>query len=182
MSEIVNNLQNEQQDWIDDDGRSYGGWECTTDKQALWALDKIRSERAAADKLIEFYKAQIAKAKSAADNTESFFSAKLERYFDAMPHKETKTQSKYALPGGAELVLKKAGIDYSRDNETLLNWCRNADADLIKVTEQVKWADLKKRITIIDGACYDKLTGELISGCEPVETAERFMITYGKEV
>lgn len=60
------------------------------DKQADWAIRKIKESREDTAKWRAYYADQIEKIEKANATTEDYFLAMLERYFAQVPHKATK--------------------------------------------------------------------------------------------
>lgn len=151
------------------------GWHITDDQQAEWALQKIKSTEAELARWVDYYTAQIARIRASSENTIAFMTARLAEYFQTVPHKETKTQSKYSLPSG-DLILKKASRRWEHDDAVLLAWCRDNGIDeCVQHTYKVKWADLKKRLTEMeDGTICDKETGLICEGVTAVDTEPEF--------
>lgn len=154
------------------------GWTIEDDSQAEWAMRKIEEAQAEYERWKTYYADSLAKIKAKTDNTVNFMTVKLAEYFRTVPHKETKTQEKYALPSG-ELILKKAKTIWVHDDEALLPWLKdNGIADCIKVTEAVSWANLKKRLAQTpDGIIYDAATGSVCDAVKAVTTEPEFGIS-----
>lgn len=143
------------------------GFAVTDDKKAEWALKKIREAEADKEMWKAYYAEQLEKIEKSADDTISYMTHLLEAYFETVPHSVTKGgQEKYKLPSG-ELVFTAAKLDYERDEETLLDWCRREAPEFVKTRESVDWAALKKRITE---------TGIIPDGVTPVEKEGEFKI------
>lgn len=139
------------------------------DKQADWAIRKIKESREDTAKWRAYYADQIAKIEKANATTEDYFMAMLERYFAQVPHKATKTQESYMLPSG-KLVRKAQNPTFERDEDTLLAWARESCPDVIRTKESVSWEQLKKRVTWSpDGEAINGDTGEIIPGVKAVK-------------
>lgn len=148
----------------------------TDDQNADWCLRKIAEADAELARLTEWYERQKALATERRDSRVAYFTGLLQEYFSTVPAHETKTMSKYTLPSG-ELVLTKAKADYTKaDDEKLLRWCVTNDPDLVKVTTVPKWADIKKRLTVVEGKIVDKETGLFVDGVEIEEKPEEFKV------
>ena len=78
----------------------------TDDSTAEWCLRKIKEAKADQEKWRQHYAEQMKKVEEATAQTVGYFEGLLEAYFEQVPHKATKTQESYALPGG-KLVRKK---------------------------------------------------------------------------
>lgn len=155
-------------------------WEVKTDKDAEWALNKIRAARAECAKWCAHYTRLMDAAKAEAANTESYFSGLLERYFDTVPTKHTKTQESYSLPSG-KLVRKRQPPEFARDDEALVPWLKSAAPELVKITETANWGELKKRCTVADGAVVDAQTGEVVPGVTATPRPDLFTVAMSKE-
>lgn len=159
------------------------GWTIEDDQQAEWAMRKIEEAQAEYERWKKYYADSLAKIKAKADNTVNFMTIKLAEYFRTVPHKETKTQEKYALPSG-ELVLKKAKTVWVHDDEALLPWIKeNGIVDCIKVSETVSWSNLKKRLAQTpDGIIYDEATGSVCDAVKVVTTDPEFAVSnHGRQ-
>lgn len=135
-------------------------WKIDSDQAAEWALMKIKEAEIELDKWTRYYRGMMEKANNNYIHTVTFMEQKLAEYFKTVPHKETKTQSKYELPSGT-LMLKKPKAVWTYDEKKLLDWAKeNGISDCIKVTEKVSWADIKKRLTEdSNGVVCDSETG-----------------------
>ena len=148
------------------------------DKQADWAIRKIKEAREDTAKWRAYYADQIAKIEKANAATEDYFLALLENYFAKVPHKATKTQESYMLPSG-KLVRKAQNPTYERDEEALLAWAHASCPDVIRTKESVSWEQLKKRVTWSnDGEAINGDTGEIIQGVKAVQRDPVFYVTF----
>ena len=139
------------------------------DKQADWAIRKIKEAREDTAKWRAYYADQIAKIEKANAAMEDYFLALLESYFAKVPHKATKTQESYMLPSG-KLVRKAQNPTYERDEEALLAWAHASCPDVIRTKESVSWEQLKKRVTWSpDGEAINGDTGEIIPGVKAIQ-------------
>ena len=128
-------------------------------------IAEIESDR---DRMIEWQKTQIAKITESAERRTSILKSYLLEYMLSNPHKTTPTgQKKYELPS-ATLVETPAKLDYERDDEALLGWCKEyGHTELIKVKESASWSDIKN---------YIKDTGEIPTGVTVVEKPAEFKV------
>lgn len=157
------------------------GFVVDNDVKADWALRKIAEIEAERDRMIDFHERQIEVTKAQATARIDYLKEHLRRYTMQVPMKETKTQSKYSLPSG-DLVMKKPGIRYERDDELLLAWLRGNDrTDLIKTKESPKWDELKKDITVMDDMAIMTSTGEVIPGIIVTPTDPELVVRLKKE-
>lgn len=149
------------------------GWKIENDQQADWAIRRIQQADTEVERWTAYYSDMIAKVRQDAERTRSYMTAKLEEYFRTVPHKVTRTQERYELPSG-KLVLKQGGKVYTHDDAGLLEWARANDmAELIKVSESIRWADLKKRLVVTDdGAVCDSETGLIMGDLVKVTEGE----------
>lgn len=145
----------------------YQGFAITDDAKAEWALKKIREAEADKQMWADYYAEQLKKITNAANNTIEYMTHLLYGYFETVPHSRTKGgQEKYKLPSG-ELIRHPAEIEYERDEDALLQWCRNNAPELIKTKESVNWSELKKRIAA---------EGLIPDGVEIAEKPEEFKV------
>lgn len=145
----------------------YQGFVIDDDKKAEWAILKLREAETDKQKWADYYTDQLEKIFAINNNTIEYLTHKLNEYFANVPHNVTKSgQEKYKLPSG-ELVLMPAKLDYQRDDEKLLCWCKQNAPEYVKVKESVDWAGLKKAMTA---------DGLIPEGVEPVEKPEEFKV------
>lgn len=148
------------------------------DKQADWAIRKIKEAREDTAKWRAYYADQIAKIEKANASTEDYFLALLENYFAKVPHKATKTQESYMLPSG-KLVRKAQNPTYERDDDALIAWAHASCPDVIRTKESVSWEQLKKRVTWSpDGEAINPDTGEIIPGVKAVQRDPLFHVIF----
>ena len=101
--------------------------------------------------------------------------ARLEAYFEDVPHKVTKTQESYPLPSG-KLVRKHQEPEYSRNEEELLSWLHENNGErFIKIKEAVDWAGLKKTLIIMGETVADE-NGEIIPCIKANERPDVFKV------
>ena len=153
----------------------------TDDKSAEWCIRKIREARAEKQRWAGYYREQQRKIDQEADGTISYFEALLADYFDSVPHKRTKTQESYQLPGG-KLVRKQQAPEYQRDDAALLPWLKENAPALVKVTEAADWAALKKQLVIApDGETVATEDGEIVPGVKAIQRPEVFRVEMKEE-
>ena len=147
------------------------GFVIADDAAAEWALKKIAEKNAEINAWKSYYREALEKIESRLQNDIDFFQLKLEEYFKTVPHRETATMERYALPSG-DLVLSKRKAEYKMtDAAAALEWCKSCGyEDFIKRTETPRWDAIKKHI---------KTSGEIPNGVELVETDEKFTIRMG---
>lgn len=151
------------------------GFVIDTDAKAEWALQKIREARADRDKFVKWYEDKIKEITEQTDFNTMNLERMLAEYFASVPHKKTKTQESYSLPGG-KLILKTQNPEYKRDDKTVIEWLKKHDgAEFIKVTEELAWADLKAKTAALNGKLFSE-DGEEIPGVEVINRPEKFVV------
>ena len=152
------------------------GFQIHDDSAADWALRKIAEADADLQKMQDWYEMQLKAAKQKHDDAIAYFTGILQKYFDIVPAKETKTTKKYALPSG-ELVLNKEKQDFSAvDTDALLGWCQENDPTLVQVSMKPAWSEIKKRLTQTDSGIVDSETGMIVDGVELITKPEEFKV------
>ena len=143
------------------------GFRITDDGMAEWAVRKISEAKAEKAKMQKYYAGQMRAIEERCGKTEAFFTGALMEYFNSVPRRATKTGiEKYALPSG-ELVRRPAGIEYRRDEDALLNWCKSEHPEFVKVKESASWSEIK---------AYMKETGEVPKGVTAEEKEPEFEV------
>lgn len=152
-------------------------FEVTDDSKADWAAQKIQEAEAEFEKLKDWYQRQIELAKQRRDSDVEYFTSLLQDYFKTVPARETKTQWKYSLPCGMDMVLTKEKDELAVvDEQKLMSWCVSNDPELLKTTVSPKWADIKKRLTLVNGSIVDSETGLFVEGVEMKQKEREFKI------
>ena len=146
-----------------------------SDAKALWALKKIKEAREDRDFWLSWYKQ---KEKEITEQTD-FDTMNLERmladYFATVPHKSTKTQESYTLPGG-KLILKKQNPEYTRDDSTVIEWLKaNKMPQFVKIEEKLDWAGLKAATGVFEGNIVTE-DGEIIPGITVTDREAKFVV------
>ena len=136
------------------------------DQEADKAIRRIAQAKEECNRFCEFYRQQIEHVQASTAAKVERIEMQLMEYFSTVPHRETKTQSKYKLPSG-ELVMQKASVDYARNDSQLLAWCKKHAPQYVKTMETPAWAEIK---------AYIKETGDVPDGVEIVETPEQFKV------
>lgn len=158
----------------------HDGFHVTDDKAAEWCMKKIREAEADRAMWKAHYEAQMEKVNKAADESVAYFTARLEEYFASVPHKATKTQGSYTLPGG-KLILKKQQPKFEVDDDTLVPWLKsNFMAHLVKVKESADWATLKKVVNV-SGSGVTTDEGEVIPGVTVTQRPDVFKVEMEDE-
>lgn len=151
------------------------GFVIDTDAKAEWALNKIREARSDRDRWVEWYESKIKEITEQTDFNTMNLERMLAEYFASVPHKKTKTQESYSLPGG-KLILKTQNPEYKRDDKTVIEWLKNHDGgEFIKVKEELAWADLKAKTAALNGKLFSE-DGEEIPGVEVINRPEKFVV------
>lgn len=153
-------------------------FEIIDDRMAEWAMNKIAEARSDTLKWETHFSAQMDKIRKSNEADESFFTAALARYFDAVPpHKVTKTQSKYVLPCG-ELVRQRQGPEFLRDESVLVPFLLDNDlAAFVKNKPSADWGALKKRCVLMDdGSVADGETGLVLEGVTAELRPDKFEV------
>ena len=168
MSELLNDAREE--------------FTVTDDAAAEWCMKKIRKIEAGRAMLKAHYEGQMEKVNKAADDDVAYFTAKLEEYFANVPHKTTKTQESYTLPGG-KLIRKKQQPKFETDDEALVPWLEeNFMGQLVKVKKSADWAALKKVCSVTpDGEHVATDDGEIIPGVTVTQRPDVFKVEMEDE-
>ena len=148
------------------------------DASAEWCIRKIRERKEDTKRWQEHYEMQMQKIRESNDRDIAYFEAVLAEYFEKVPHHDTKTMSKYALPS-ADLVLKHQQPEWNHDDSILIPWLKEAnDLQYIKTKEMLDWAGIKKELAVAeDGRIIYKPTGEVIEqGISRTERGDRFEV------
>jgi len=171
MSEVVKEIDVVEQ--YEDEGFSI-----KDDRGAEYALKRIRETQAEVDVFRVYYDEQIRRMQERADGIRSFYTGHLERYFNGVPHKSTKTTESYELPS-AKLVLKQQAPEFVRDEDKILEWLKQSgETQFIKVKETPNWAELKKNVDVSGCDCIYKDTGEIVPGVEVVPREPKFDVNF----
>jgi phage host-nuclease inhibitor protein Gam len=160
------------------------GFVIDSDAKAKWALDKIREARADRDYWVKWYTDKMAEITAQTDFNTMNLERLLADYFATVPHKKTKTQESYPLPGG-KLVMKRQNPEYKRDDKKAIEWLKqNGYGQFVKVKEELDWAGLKDASEAVNGriVCGEKITedGEIVQmvvdGIDVVDRPAKFVV------
>ena len=154
---------------------AHEGWEIHDDKAAEWAVKQISNARADTERWRTHFSEQLRRIEEANEQTVAYMTAQLELYFDTLPHKTTKTQESYQLPG-AKLIRKTPAPQYVVDNDRLVEHLRTAAPDLIETVCKPRWGEYKKRCQVVGGELVDSATGELVDGVTVAERGAVFTV------
>lgn len=157
-----------------------------TDMKADWALRTIKGEYDEVDRLIALAKSrieeleeEIEKLNLRKEQKTGYLKMKLNEYFGTVKKKETKTQLSYKLLSG-DLVMKKPTQKIVHDDAKLIERYKDYP-DVVEYTPKLKWAELKKDLTIQDGKVIDTVTGEVLTECQVEEVPQSFNIKFKEE-
>ena len=149
-------------------------FQITDDKLAEWALKKVleaRKERDRLTALVEVERAVLDRKQERINKRFekgiAYFLSLLGEYFQTVEHKKTKTQESYQLLSG-KLVFKKPKMEYTPDNDKLLEWAKANAPEYVNTKESVAWGELKKKLEICGESAVFTDTGEIID-CVVVE-------------
>jgi hypothetical protein len=155
------------------------GFTVTDDMKAAWCVQKIAQAQREADALLKHYEEQAQKVREQRDSTIQYFQGLLFPYFQMVPHKATKTQESYAMPG-ATLVLKHQDPEFKPDADKLLAHLkasgRTGCIKTVPATEKPSWADYKPFTQVVGGKLVDKDTGEVVEAVEVVTRPDKFEV------
>lgn len=156
-------------------GDEHDGFHVTDDKAAQWCMQKIREAETDRAMWKAHYEAQMEKVNKAADESIAYFTGKLEEYFATVPHKATKTQESYTLPGG-KLVLKQQQPKFETDDDALVSWLEaNGRTGLVKIKKSADWATLKKSLNFV-GTNAVTVDGEIVPGVKVEQRPNVFKV------
>lgn len=148
------------------------------DVKAEWALRRIRERAAERDRIletsweiIESYKAVIKTESDRAAEEIAGLEGLLMQYFATVEHSATKTQETYRLPTG-KLKMKLAFERMVPDEEALIT----TFPDFTERKPTLKWGELKKRLSIMDGKVIDTETGEIVQGVTLETVPPKFIV------
>ena len=162
------------------------GFKIDSDSKAEWAVKLIKEAEREQNRLLALVDEERAeldvREKEILDNyakKTDGLKALLEEYLRAQYAKEeareTNTQITYQLLSG-KLVYKKSGLELKQNADVLVNWCKEHLPDAINVTYTPKWAEIKKKIKVLDGVPVYAPTGEVVDGVEEAYVASKFNV------
>ena len=151
------------------------GFVIDSDAKAEWALKKIKEARDDRDRWVAWYKDQIEKINKQTDFDTLNLERMLAEYFATVPHKKTKTQESYTIPGG-KLILKTQNPEYIRDDKTVIEWLKkNNGGQFVKVKEELAWSELKGATSVFEDHIVTE-DGEVVPGIEVIEREAKFVV------
>lgn len=172
MSEIEMKLIEEAEEELEDQRPE---WTPENDAEADWCIEQINNAEEEKAKWKAFYDEQKRKVFESCDTTIANMKHFLLKYFQTVPHKETKTEENYRLRSG-KLVMKKPTTDFERDDEEVIRFLEeNGGEKYLKTIKVLDWAQLKKSLTVMGETVADE-NGQIIPGIKAVEKPEEFKI------
>lgn len=169
--EIYEAMENQPEEFkIDSDGK------------ASWALKILKKEQEETERLIAIADSQIReiqekkqKIQEQYEHKTGYLKAMLFRYFQTVPHKDTKTQETYKLLDGT-LYYKKPSVKIVKPDEAKLVEYMEANGyeKLVKIKKSPEWAEFKKEIELKDGQVILDDTGEVLDWIETEEDPGKF--------
>lgn len=136
-------------------------------ERAVWAMRIIAEHTKAIDENNDIANKEIMRiegwreaANKPHQDSIKYFTELLEGYHRKL-YEETDGKTKTVkLPHG-ELKIRVQEPTFTRDNEGLINFCKDNGLDFVEITESLVWSNLKKAIDITDdGTVYLTETGE----------------------
>ena len=164
MSEVLENLEGEMM-----------FPQIQNDDEAEECIQAIRAAEADVAFWKDYYADALQKIADASQRIIDNNTARLEAYFDTLPHKKTKTQESYPLPSG-KLVRKHQDTEFIRNDEELLSWLHENNGEkYIKTKESVDWAGIKKTLSVLGETVVDE-NGEIIPCIKASERPDVFKV------
>lgn len=157
-----------------------------SDELAEWALRKISEADAERQRLTvlvskEEYRLKDAREKIERDyhNATDFLTAKLEDYFNTVPHRKTKTQQSYQLLSG-KLIRKTGQPKCVYDDAALTAFLETNYPDMIAVTKKPQWGTFKRLLAVdaASGIAIVQETGEIVDCITVHPGEETFSIKF----
>lgn len=145
------------------------------DQEAEECIQAIHEAEADIEFWKNYYAEALRKITASSQQIIEQNTARLEAYFDTLPHKKTKTQESYLLPSG-KLVRKHQDPEFSRNDEEVLDWLHENNGEkYIKTKESLDWAGLKKSLTVFGETVVDE-NGEIIPCIKAAERPDVFKV------
>ena len=137
------------------------GFVCDDDQKAEWCMLQIRRANAEKDRWKAHYAEALKSVTAACDETIARMEQFLHGYFLTVPHKKTKTEENYPLPGG-KIMLKAQNTTFDYNDEELIEWLKaHKGGQFVKVKESVDWDGLKATLSVMGETVADE-DGEII--------------------
>lgn len=156
------------------------GFVIDSPSKADWAIKKIKDAQERLDLfmiVLEEQKNELKKkeniAKEKYRQETEYLLTLLSEYMENLPCKETKTQKTFEFPSG-KIIKKFPKFDFEYDENELLQ--EYANTDFVENKPKLKWGELKKTLSIIDGKVVEKETGEIIDYVTIKEIPEKIEI------
>ena len=160
--------------------KEYEGFRIDTPSKADWAIKKIKE----AQQRLDIFMQALEENKNALKEKEilakekyrqetEYLAMLLSDYMENLPCKATKTQKSFEFPAG-KIVKKLPKFDFDYDENKVIE--EYADTEFVENKPRLKWAELKKTLSIIDGKVIDKETGEIIDCVTVKEVPEKFEV------
>jgi len=174
----------DQDQWSEESEKKEQKFIIDGDRKADWALRVIAEEKQEYDRIQELAKAQreeIGQREAAAERRyhqrTAYLRSLLCCYFEAVPHRKTKTRESYRLLSGS-LILNLPKPKPVYEEQKLIQYLKDNDmADLVKIEEKAKWGEFKKILDLSQGAHpVIKDTGELVKCIRIEETPAEFKV------
>lgn len=155
-------------------------WRIKNDKDAEFILREMKKDEddaarviALANEMAAYYAEQAQAERERVEKKNAYRLHLLEEYFGTVEHRTSKTEDSYRLLSGT-LKFKRPSAKIVPDEEAL----SSAYPEFVKVTPKLQWAELKKRLTIIDGNVFDGETGEFVAGASVEEVPGKFSVKF----
>jgi hypothetical protein len=151
------------------------------DQTAEWAMGKIREAQEEKAKWKQFYDERYQRVEKECDYTIANMESMLQRYFERVPHKVTKTQENYTLPSG-KLVFKRQEPEYQRDDAEVIQWLAEHTSTpnrFVNTKLTLNWSELKKHLSVVGEVVADE-DGQIM----PIKAVDRpdiFKVELKKE-
>lgn len=162
-------------------------YEVCNDVQADNAIRFIKEETKNTERIIAIAQAEKAaldvKIRQLRERCEQRTQEKrdaLQRYFETVEHRQTKTTEKYDLLSGTLTRKKATKAPAVEDVDVLTRWLEeNQLENLVQTTKKPKWGELKKLIDYdAHGNVTIRATGEVVEGVTVEEKPESFKIDF----
>lgn len=147
--------------------------------RADWAMSKIGQAQLKIDEAevlaqrqIERIQSWLSLAKREQQETIDHMTSLLRPFAEERLHGSRKRSMR--LPNGS-IGFRIAQPKFIRDDEMLLGWARVNSPDVVVISEQVAWNELKKRLTVCNDAAISE-DGEIIPGIRVEQQGQSFYV------
>ena len=154
-----------------------------------WAFKKlasITSELEDKSNVAKYEKEQIdnwlKKVSEPLEHSKKFFEAKIKEYHEQILLENPKQKS-ISTPFGKIKSTRSAAQPSQENKDELLQYVTLNDPDLLKIERSVKWADLKKKLSIVetdDGLIIIDDNGQIVPGLKVEEEKVSFKVEVTK--